>query len=88
MAQLKWRIDVLRNFGRREKESILRGDSLTGAKTSELPQQRSFDELLELQRKKFATLKERRKSKIGDQKYLEMLGNMHARKERRKNGQK
>jgi hypothetical protein len=34
MAQLKWRIDVLRNFGRGEKESILRGDSLTGAKTS------------------------------------------------------
>jgi hypothetical protein len=37
-----------------------------------------------MQKKKFAALRERRKSKIGDPKYIEMVGNMQLRKEKRK----
>lgn len=82
MAQLKWRIDALRNFSRNEKERG-RGTSLTG-KEEGPPRELTFDEMYEMQKRKFAALRERRKSKAGDQKYVEMVGNMQLRKERRK----
>jgi hypothetical protein len=44
----------------------------------------TFDELYELQKKKFGMLKQRRRSKMSDPKYIEMVGNMQLRKERRK----
>ena len=47
-----------------------RGTSLTG-KEEEAPQpELTFDELYELQKRKFAMLRERRKTKVGDQKYV------------------
>jgi hypothetical protein len=83
MTQLKWRIDALKNFTRNEKEKLAnlrRGDSLTG-KEDDLPQRElTFDELYDLQKRKFALLRERRKSKVGDPKYVEMIGNMQLRK--------
>lgn len=73
MTQLRWRIDALKNFTRNEKEKLMmahRGTSLTG-KEEEAPQpELTFDELYELQKRKFAMLRERRKTKVGDQKYV------------------
>jgi hypothetical protein len=82
MAQLRWRIDALRNFSR-EKVGGQRGTSLTG-KEEGPPRELTFDELYELQKRKFAALRERRRTKAGDQKYVEMVGNMQLRKERKK----
>ena len=89
MAQLRWRIDALKNFGRGEKEKLLahRSNSLTG-KDESAPPQLTFDELYELQKRKFAMLRERRKTKASDPKYVEMIGNMHLRKEKRKSAAK
>lgn len=87
MAQLRWRIDALKNFSRSEKERSLlplKGESLTGAASSATYRELTFDELYEMQRRKFGALKERRRSKVSDPKYLEMIGNMQLRKEKRK----
>ncbi len=55
-------------------------NSLTG-KQDEMPQRElTFEEMYELQKKKFSMLRERRKSKMGDPKYVEMIGNMQLRK--------
>jgi hypothetical protein len=59
MAHLRSRIDVLRNFSRNEKEKLIggqRGTSLTG-KEEGPPRELTFDELYELQKRKFAALR-------------------------------
>ena len=80
MAQLKWRIDALKHFSK-DKRYHPESTSLTGQpERSILPEASTFDELLERQRKKFALLRERRKSKTSDPRYIEMLGNLQERK--------
>lgn len=44
----------------------------------------TFDELYNQQKKKYGALRERRKSKMGDGKYIEMIGNQELRREKRK----
>ncbi len=65
-----------------------KGSSLTGKQEDLPPRELTFDELYELQKRKFAMLRERRRSKVGDPKYVEMIGNMQLRKEKRKQASK
>lgn len=87
MTQLKWRIDVLKNFGRNEDEKSRLNikTSLTGKVQEDSNKDMTFDEMYEMQKRKFNALKERRKTKLGDSKYLDMVGNMQLRKEKKKN---
>lgn len=72
IAQLKWRIDALKNFSNTQNNGLLNmnSTSLTGKGDSTSLKETTFDELYERQRKKFALLKERRKSKTTDPKYI------------------
>ena len=59
MAQLKWRIDAMRNLSKKEKTGLPdpRSGSLTGKDTVVPERDITFDELYERQKQKFAILK-------------------------------
>jgi hypothetical protein len=86
MAQLRWRIEALRSYTHDKKHGLNNPNStsLTGNNDPSINKQLTFDELYEQQKKKFSALKERRKTKTTDPKYIDMIGNMQARKEKRR----
>ena len=78
MAQLRWRIDALRSHSMERGHGINNPNrtSLTGNDDPSINKELTFEELYERQRKKFQMLKERRKTKTSDPKYIEMIGNL------------
>ena len=86
MGQLKWRIDALRSFSQDKGHGINNPNrtSLIGSDDPSINKHLTFDQLYERQKNKFAALKERRKNKTSDPKYIEMIGNLQQRKEKRK----
>jgi hypothetical protein len=86
MAQLRWRIDALRSFSHEKSHGINNPNStsLVGHNDPSINRELTFDELYERQQKKFGVLRERRKSKTSDARYIEMIGNLQMRKEKRR----
>ena len=59
IAQLRWRIDAMRNLSKKEKTGLPdpRSGSLTGKGAVVPERELTFDELYERQKQKFAVLK-------------------------------
>ena len=87
MAQLRWRIDVLRQHSRPSNRlPNPQTSSITGKRESNGVGAMDFEEMYRRQKEKFAALKKRRDSKTNNANYIEMMGKMEARREARKTG--
>jgi len=87
MAQLKWRIEVLKQYSRTSNRlPNPQTSTITGKKEEKASGSMTFEEMYNQQKKKFTTLKQRRHSKMNDGNYFEMVGKMQLRRESRKVG--